>query len=109
YYSRSEKRFRVVLVVAADEAAAKDVLSQLRKQGGAKKQDGVGAEAAVMERRSADDSPVLEWVVGVKGTHVFAVVDEELVLSADQSADEAQKLKLTHDEKVEQLKRILTE
>lgn len=109
YYNRSDKRFRVVSVVTADAAAAKDVLSQLRKQGGAKKQDGVGADAVVMERRASDDSPVLEWVVGAKGARVIAVVDEELVLSADQTSDEAQKVKLTHDEKVEQLKRILAE
>lgn len=109
YYTRGDKRFRMVALEAEDEAAAKDVLTLLRKEGKAKKLDGVGVEAVVMERRSGDDQPLLEWMVGVQGKQVIGVVDEELVLSSDQTSDEAGKLKLSHEEKLEQLKRVFGE
>ncbi|MCA9629351.1 MAG: hypothetical protein KC766_16870 [Myxococcales bacterium] len=109
YYARGDKRFRMVALEAEDDAAAKDVLTLLRKEGKAKKLDGAGVEAVVMERRSADDQPVLEWLVGVKGKRVIGVVDEELALTNDQTSDEAAKLKLSHDEKLEQLKRVFGE
>ncbi|MBX3182162.1 MAG: hypothetical protein KIT72_10100 [Polyangiaceae bacterium] len=107
FYKRGDKRFRVVVLPATDEAGAKDRLGALKKLSGSKKLDGVGSEGVSFSWRDADQGPLLEGVAAVHGDSVLAVVDEPLALEADQAAEEAQKVKLSADEKLEQLKRSL--
>lgn len=107
YYKDGDKRWRVLAGVRADEASAKDVLKTLSKLDGAKGVKGVTFDAVTFARQDDETSPKIHWIVGRKGEQVFGVGDEELVLSQDQTAAEADKLRLSEADKLERLKRLL--
>lgn len=102
FYKDGDKRWRVFAIVRADEEAAKDVMKTLKKVDGAKTIKGVAFEPMSFAR-TEEGGPRVEWVVARKGQSVFGVGDEELVLSADQSAEAAKKLRLEEAQKIEKL------
>ena len=106
FYKDGDKRWRVFSVVRADEDAAKDVLKTLKKVDGAKTVKGVPFEPLAIAQ-TEEGGPRTEWVVARKGSSVFGVGDEEFVLSADQSADEAKKVRLDEAAKVEKLGKLV--
>ncbi len=107
YYKDGERRYRVLSAERADEAGAKDVLKTLRKLDGAKGVKGVLYDAVSFTRKADDQSPAVAWVVGRHEGKLFGVGDEEQVLSSDQSAEEAAKLKLSADEKMTMLSALI--
>ncbi len=107
YYKDGDKRWREIALVRDDEAAAKDVLKTLAKVDGAKTIKGVTFDAVRLTRQADESSPKIAWVIGRKGSSVLGVGDEELVLSADQSAEEAQKVSLSDSDKLERLKQLM--
>ena len=100
FYKDGVKRWRVMGVERADEASAKDVLKSFRKLEGAKGIKGTVFDAVSFRRKADEQSPAVGWLVGRHGNQLFGVGDEEHVLSADQSAAEAAKLKLSDEEKM---------
>jgi hypothetical protein len=107
YYKDGDKRYRVLSTERPDEASAKDVLKTLRKLEGAKGVKGVLYDAVSFVRKADDQSPGIAWVVGRHEGKLFGVGDEEHVLSAEQSAEDAAKLKLNADEKMTMLSALI--
>jgi hypothetical protein len=105
FYKDGDKRWRVFAITRADEDAAKDVIKTLKKLPGAKTIKGVPFEPMGFAL-SPEGEPRTEWVVARKGPTVFGVGDEELALSADQSADEAKKVRLDEAAKIEKLGKL---
>jgi hypothetical protein len=102
FYKQGEKRWRVFAIVRGDEDAAKDVMKTVRKLDGAKTVKGAAFEPTAFAR-TEEGSPRIEWLVARKGSTVFGIGDEEFVLSSEQSADDAAKLRLAEPEKLERL------
>lgn len=107
FYKSGSKRWRVLSIVRGDEEAAKDVMKTLKKTPGAKALKGQSFDTLLLERRADDTSPKITWAVARKGERVFAVGDEEHVLSGDQPAAEAAKVSLAETEKIEHLKKLV--
>lgn len=107
YYKDGAKRWRVLSLARSDEDGAKDVLKTLKKVDGAKGLKGVTFDGLSLERRDDDSSPKISWVVGRKGANVFAIGDEEHVLSSGMAAADAQKVSLTEAEKTERVKKLV--
>jgi Family of unknown function (DUF6599) len=107
FYKDGAKRWRVVAMVRSDEDGAKDVLKTLKKVEGQQSVKGQTFDALQYSRRADDSSPKIGWVAGRKGSLVFAVGDEEHVLSNDQSALDQQKVSLSEADKLERLKKLL--
>lgn len=105
FYKDGGKRWRVLAIVRSDEDAAKDVMKTLKKLDGAKTVKGVPFEPLAFAR-TEEGGPRVEWVVARNGSSVFGVGDEELVLSADQSAEEAKKVRLDESQKLEKLGKL---
>ncbi|MCA9592787.1 MAG: hypothetical protein KC776_05735 [Myxococcales bacterium] len=107
FYKDGDKRWRELSLVRDDEAAAKDVLKTLGKLEGAKTVKGVTFDAVRFTRQADESSPKVAWIVGRKGNAVVGIGDEELVLSADQSAEAAAKVSLSESEKLDHLKALV--
>ncbi|HEY6556982.1 MAG TPA: DUF6599 family protein [Polyangiaceae bacterium] len=107
YYKDGDKRWRVFSVVRSDEDSAKDVMKTLKKLDGAKNLKNAPVEGLAFAVRNKETDPKIAWVVTRKGEHVFGVGDEESVLSGDTSAEEAAKVSLPQERKIEILKRIV--
>ena len=106
FYKDGDKRWRVFTIVRSDEDSAKDVMKTLKKLDGAKNLKNAPVEGLAFSVRTKDSDPKIAWVVTRKGDRVFGIGDEESVLSGDTSADEAAKVSLSPEQKVEVLKRI---
>jgi hypothetical protein len=104
FYKDGDKRYRVVSLGRADDAAAGDVLETLKKLDRASTLKDLVFPAIAFATEHDDAAPKTEWVAGRKGSRVLAIGDEELVLGGSHSKDEAARVKLSKDEKVALLK-----
>lgn len=104
YYKDGAKRWRVFTIVRPDEDSAKDVMKTLKKLDGAKNLKNAPVEGLAFSVRTKDSDPKIAWVVTRKAERVFGIGDEESVLSGDTSADDAAKVSLSQEQKVEVLK-----
>ncbi len=109
FYKEGDKRWRVLSLARADEASAKDVLKTLGKLDGAKELKGVTFEGVSFVRQEDEASPRVNWVVARKGSALLGVGDEEHVLTASQSAEEAQKVRLDDAAKLKRLEALLAD
>jgi hypothetical protein len=107
FYEDGGKRFRVVSLVRSDEAAAGDVLETLKKVDRASTLKDLPFPALAFGTQHDDSAPRTEWVGGRKESRVFLVGDEDLVLGSGHSKEEEQRLKLSKDEKIALLKRLV--
>ena len=107
FYSDSGRRWRVASVVRTDDDAASDVLETLRKAHHATVLKDLPFPAVAASAQH-DDSPKTEWVFGRRGSKVFGVGDEELVLGEGKSKDEESRAKKTRDEKLAILKKLVS-
>lgn len=105
YYKNADKRWRTFVVVRPDADAAKDVMQTLKKAEGATALKDAPFPALVVPRQR-ETGPRVEWIVARGGARVFGVGDEELVLTADLSADKQAQVKLGRDEKLAILKAL---
>jgi hypothetical protein len=108
YYKDGERRYRVVALLRPDEDAAGDVLETLKKTAHATTLKELLFPAMAFGSERDDSAPRTDWVAGRKGSRVFGVGDEELVLGGGRSKEDEQRLKLTKDEKVARLKKIVS-
>jgi hypothetical protein len=108
FYGDAGKRWRVVSLVRADDDAASDVLETLRKAHHATVLKDL-LFPAVAASAQHDDSPKTEWVFGRRGSKVFGVGDEELVLGDGKSKEEEARVKPTRDEKLAILKKLVSD
>lgn len=107
YYKEGDKRWRVVAMVKPDDDAADDVLASLKKVDRASALKEVLFPAVTFQIQRDDASPRAEYVAGRRGKQVFAVGDEDLVLGGGRSKEEEAKTKLSRDEKLAILKRLV--
>ncbi|HEX7670363.1 MAG TPA: DUF6599 family protein, partial [Polyangiaceae bacterium] len=109
FYKDGDKRYRVLSLARADDAAAGDVLETLKKLDRATTLKDLPFPAIAFSTQHDDSAPKTEWVLGRKGSRVLAVGDEEFVLgtSGSHSKDEEQRVKLGKDEKISILKRLI--
>ncbi|HEX4335105.1 MAG TPA: DUF6599 family protein [Polyangiaceae bacterium] len=107
FYADGDKRWRVVSLLRTDEDAASDVLETLRKAHHATVIKDL-VFPAVAASAQHDDAAKTEWVFGRKGSKVFGVGDEELVLGEGKSKDEETHVKLSRDEKLAILKKLVS-
>lgn len=103
FYQSGPKRYRVIAIQRADDAAAEDVYKTLRKIDAAKGLKTLPFEAVAFDQQNGEDSPKVSWVVGRKGNTLLGVGDEEFVATGGQ--DSAGKL-LDKTEKEEKLKAL---
>lgn len=106
FYKDGDKRWRVVVLVRADEDSAEDVLASLKKVEHASVLKEVLFPALAFQTQHDDASPRTEYLAGRRGKNVFAVGDEDLVLGGGRSKEEEAKTKLSRDEKLAVLKRL---
>ncbi len=95
YYASGGKRWRIAVVDAKDEAAARASLAALAKQPGAKDDSGVTT------LRSKDGSVEAEWLAVAKGARVIAIGDEP-------RATDFAKAALTAEEKKKRLDGVVS-
>ena len=107
FYKDGDKRWRVVCMIKPDEEGAEDVLSSLKKVDRASTLKEVLFPALAFQTQRDDASPRTEYLAGRHGKTVFAVGDEDLVLGGGRSKEEETKTKLTRDEKLTILKRLV--
>ncbi len=103
YYADGQKRWRDVAIVRASADDAKDAFRAFKLRPGALPVKGVGDEAVQVQLQEAADRAKAEYVVARKGTTVFAVGDEELVLDPGTPTEKLAALRLTRDEKLAKL------
>jgi hypothetical protein len=103
YYKEGDKRWRQVALVRADADAAREALRAFKLRPGALPMKGLADEAVVVVLQEAPDRAKAEYIVARKGTAVYAVGDEELVLDPATPSDKLAPLKLTKDEKLAKL------
>lgn len=107
FYKDGDKRYRVLSLARADDAAADDVLETLKKLDRATTLKDLLFPAIAFATEHDDAAPKTEWVLGRKGNRVLAVGDEEFVLGGSHSKDEEQRVKLSRDQKIALLKRLV--
>jgi hypothetical protein len=107
FYKSGDKRWRVVTLVRADDDAADDILESLKKVEHASTLKEVLFPALAFHTQRDDSSPRTEYVAGRRGKNVFAVGDEDLVLGGGRSKEEEAKTKLSRDEKLTLLKKLV--
>jgi hypothetical protein len=105
FYKQGDRRWRVFAIVRADEEAAKDVMKTVRKLDGARTVKGAPFEPTAFARTD-EGSPRVEWLVTRKGSTVLGIGDEEFALSSDQSAEDANKVRLAEAAKIELLGKL---
>jgi hypothetical protein len=108
YYRDGEKRFRILSLGRSDDDAAGDVLETIKKIDHASALKELPFTALAFGTQASDTAPRTEWVAGRKGNHVFAVGDEELVLGGGRSNRDQEHVKLTRDEKIAWLKKLVS-
>jgi hypothetical protein len=106
YYKSGEKRYRVAVLVRADADQAKDAIGTFMKLAGAAKEKHLG-DGAVRFMRKEGDGAAVEWVFAHKGAALVGVGDELRVLKPGTTAEQAAKVSLTKDEKIDRLKKAL--
>jgi hypothetical protein len=106
YYRAGEKRFRQFVLVRPEEDSAKDVLGTLKKHPSAKDVKDQPFHVIALVIPHDEDRVMPEWLVGRTGTRVFGVGDEDLVMTADQSATDREKVLLSRDEKLARLRAL---
>jgi hypothetical protein len=108
YYKDGDKRWRVVSLGRADDDAAGDVLETIKKIDRASVLKELVFPALAFSTQHDDSAPKTDWVVGRNGKSVLGVGDEELVLGSGHSKEDEQRVKLTRDEKVAFLKKLVS-
>lgn len=106
YFREEAKRWRFAALVRNDVDQAKDALSMLSKQAGASKEKAV-LDGAVRVMRAEADGPPAEWFFVRVGKALLGIGDEPRVLRAGMTSDEAAKVSLSKDEKIERLKKAV--
>jgi hypothetical protein len=106
YYKEGDKRWRVLALIRPDEESAKDVLKTLKQADGARSIKGAAHDPLAFTL-SEEGGPRVEWVVARAGNKLFGIGDEEHVLEADQTAEEASKLRLDEGQKLERLGKLV--
>jgi len=106
FYKDGDRRYRVLSITRADADQAKDALQTIGKRKGAAKENNLG-EGAYRLLTEGSDEPRTEWIVARSGKQLFGVGDEPLVLKAEMSAAERDKVGLTRDQKLALLKGLL--
>lgn len=105
YYKDGDKRYRVSVVEAADEAAAKALLATASKSKTAKPLAGIGEEALEL---TWNEGPLLgRSVTARKGKRIVAVYDELRVLRDGMKDDERAKQTLTAEEMKKKLGELI--
>ncbi len=107
YYRSGKQRWRVLSIAAPDEASAKDVLETLQKGTGATGEKGLTFKALRFALSSGGEGPKAEWFVARTAEQVFGVGDEEYVLTSGTPAEQLAPLKLTREQKLERLQKLL--
>jgi hypothetical protein len=108
YYKDGDKRYRIAALVRADADQAKDTLRSFNKVKGSAPEKNIGDGGAVRIMQKEGDGVPVEWIFARSGKHVVGIGDEARVLRAGMSSDEASKLSLSKEQKIEHLKKALT-
>lgn len=103
YYKDGEKRWRILSIVAADDAAAKDIMKSFGKLEGAKPLKDPRIDALGFHTQADESGPRIHWLLTRKGSTVLGVGDEEFVLG-DAEAAEAKQKSLSLEEKIARLR-----
>jgi hypothetical protein len=103
YYQDGDKRWRDIATVRATPDDAKEALRAFKLRPGALPVKGLGDEAVQLVLQEAPDRAKAEYIVARKGSSVYGVGDEELVLDPAVPTDKLASRKLTRDEKVAKL------
>jgi hypothetical protein len=103
YYQDGQKRWRDVSIVRGSVDDAKEAFRAFKLRPGAIPQKNIGEEAVLVVIQEAPDRAKAEYLVARKGSSVYAVGDEELVLDPSMPSDKQAPLKLARDEKMTKL------
>jgi hypothetical protein len=106
YYATGARRFRQFVLLRPDEESAKDVVRTLAKHPGAKDLEDQPFHVVHVPIRHDDGRVVTDWYVGRSGQRVFGVGDEELVITAEQSTGEREKVVLPKEERLTRLRAL---
>ncbi|WP_394832574.1 hypothetical protein LVJ94_39330 [Pendulispora rubella] len=104
YYKDGTKRYRIVSLVRDDADVAKDAMKLLRQRPGTLPVAQLADEALHLTLQDAPDRPKSEYVVARKGTIIFGVGDEDLVVKPGEPAEKQGELRLSKDEKIARLR-----
>lgn len=100
YYKDGDRRWRVMAIVKDDAEKAKEAFKTIKSKPGSLPIANTGDEAAHVVVTPTKGGPKVEMLVARKGNVVWAVMDEELVLSDE-------KARLTKDEAIAKMKPLL--
>ncbi len=103
YYQDGDKRWRAIATIRATADDAKEALRAFKLRPGALPVKNLGDEAVQVLIQEAPDRAKAEYIVARKGTNVFGIGDEELVLDPATPSDKLAGRKLPHDEKLTRL------
>lgn len=103
YYQDGDKRWRDIALIRATVDDAKEAMRAFKLRPGAIPLKGLGDDAVQVTIQEAPDRAKAEYVVARKGTGVYGIGDEELVLDPSTPTDKLASRKLAHDEKLTKL------
>jgi hypothetical protein len=103
HYRDGDKRWRVLANVRPDAESAKDVLSTIRRQPGARKIK--GWDVVELTERRLPSEPEVIWVIGQRGEMIYGIGDEASALPEFMSAKDEASVKLSLHEKLVALTR----
>lgn len=106
FYRNGERRYRIFVLVRPDEDAAEDVVKTLKRLDGARALKDMPFGVLRVPRQAGEGAPWVEWLVSHRGSRVYGVGDEELVLSG-LSPDQRKRVCLDDAEKVAVLKKLV--
>jgi hypothetical protein len=107
YYASGDRRYRQFALIRPDEDSAKDVVRTLEKLPRAKSTDDRDPRVVTVPLQQDGGAVTVEWLVARSGARVFGVGDEELVLQAEQSTADRERVLLTREQKLGKLRALV--
>jgi hypothetical protein len=107
YYQQGDKRWRVVVFAARDEAHAAKLLREVSTNAVDKEPLAPAQKLGRGSARLVVGATKSEWLAGENGVSVVGVGDEPLVLREGMSEVERERLCLSRDQKQEKLTQLL--
>lgn len=109
YYRADDLRWRLLSIRGADEERAEDVLATMKKSPGAREDEALGEDAILLMQRTGPGSPQAEWLIARKGSSLYGIGDEFLVLRDGMTPEEHRKRTLPTETKRKRLEAWLAE
>lgn len=107
FYRDGDKRYRVLAIARNDPEQAKDVLGSIAQRKGATKEKDFAEGGVRLMVGETKDAPRTEWILARTGKQLLGIGDEPLVVKAEMTSAERDRVCLSREQKTARLKALL--